>query len=436
MQVSVESTSELGRKMTVHLPEEKIQVQVDSRLQNLARQAKIDGFRPGKVPASIIRQRYGSGVRQEVVTDLIQSSFYEAVQAEKLNPAAGPTITPNLASEGEGFSYIADFEVLPEVATIALAQLQVKKFVSAVGNEDLDAMVLKLRGQRKTWREVERPAALEDRLTISFQGEADGSNFTDGTVEDFHVVLGSNQLIPGFEDKLVGRTANSEDAFTLDFPADYGAAHLAGKTAEFKVKVSKIEESVLPELDEEFVKSFGIESGLIDDFRADIKSNMEREMTRALQARTKTSVMDALYSSNAALTLPAVMVSQELDSLIKPYVDTAKKNNQPIDQDALRQRLEPTAKRRVVLGLALGKLMEDHNVKADPKRVRAVIDDIALSYEDPQQVVNWYYSNKEQLSQVEGMVLEDQVVDIVLSHAQVTEEQIPFGELMQPQSGA
>lgn len=436
MQVSVESTSELGRKMTVHLPEDKIQGQVDVRLKNLARQAKIDGFRPGKVPASLIKQRYGSGVRQEVVADLIQSSFYEAVQAEKLNPAAGPTITPAQPGSGEGFSYIADFEILPEIAAIALDQLSVKKFSSEVGEDDLDAMVLKLRCQRKNWREVDRPAALEDRLTISFEGISDGNNFTDGTVEDFVVVLGSNQLIPGFEDKLIGRSVKSEGSFELEFPTDYGAAHLAGKTAEFKVTVNKIEESVLPELDEEFVKSFGIESGAIADFRADIKANMEREMARALQSKTKTSVMDELYARNAELLIPTVMVRQELDTLIKPYAEAAKNNKAPFDEAALLLRLEPLAKRRVALGLLLGKLMEDLKLKADPKRVRAAIDDIALSYEDPQQVVNWYYSNKEQLSQVEGMVLEDQVVDAILAQAQVTEERIAFSELMQPQSQA
>jgi len=436
MQVSVESTSELGRKMTVHLPEEKIQVQVAARLKNLARQAKIDGFRPGKVPAALIERRYGAGVRQEVVADLIQSSFYEAVQSEKLNPAAQPTITPNSAEDGKGFSYVADFEVLPEMPSIVLEELHVKKLVSEVGHQDLDSMLEKLRSQRKTWRPVERPAALEDRVTIRFQGECDGKNFTDGTVEDFAVILGSNQLIPGFEDKLVGRTIDSEDSFTLCFPGNYGASHLAGKAAEFRVTVRAIEESVLPDVDEEFVKSFGIESGSIDDFRADIKANMEREMARALQGKTKNAVMDALYENGSGLQLPAVMITEELDSLLRPYRDAAKGNRQALDENSLKARLESAARRRVALGLLLGKLMEDAKIKVDPKRVRAMIEDMALSYEDPQQVVNWYYSNKEQLSQVEGAVLEDQVVDLVLAKARVSEEFIPFQVLMQPQAQA
>jgi trigger factor len=434
MQVSVESTSELGRKMTVHVPEEKIQVEVASRLKNLAGKVKIDGFRPGKVPASVIQKRYGQGVREEVLADLVQSTFYEAVRAEKLNPAGGPTITPQSAENSEGFSYVADFEVVPEIQLTPVDSLSVNRFVSEVTDEDLDNMVEKLRDQRKTWRQCDgRPAAMGDRLLISFEGTCDGENFTNGRVEDFGVVLGSNQLIPGFEEKLVGVTAGSDCQFSIDFPSDYGNINLAGKSAEFSVSVAKIEEPVLPAIDQEFVNSFGIESGSADDFRADIKANMEREMTRALQAKTKTSVMDELYSRHADMLIPGVLVQQEISELIKPYVESAKKAKQPIDQASLSERLTPVAKRRVALAMILGRLIDSERIKVDSKRVRAAIDDLSLSYEDPSQVVNWYYSNKEQLSQVENMVLEDQVVDAVLAKAQVSEESVLFKDLMQPQ---
>ena len=433
MQVSVESTSELGRKMTVHVPEDKIQGEVATRLKRLAGQVRIPGFRPGKVPAALIRQRYEGSVREEVLAELIQSSFYEAVQAEKLNPAGGPTITPQVQAENGGFSYVADFEVVPEIRLVELNGLSVKRYVSEVADDDLEAMVVKLREQRKTWRAADRAAAVGDRLSISFEGVSEGENFTDGRVEDFIVVIGSNQLIPGFEDKLVGLTVGGDLTFSIDFPAEYGNTKLAGKAAEFSVHVGKIEEPVLPEVDIEFVKSFGIESGAVDDFRSDIRGNMEREMARTLRSKSKTAVMDALYERHADLKLPEILVTQEVNELLKPYVESAKKSKQTLDEAGLRERLDGTARRRVALGLLLGRLIEGEKLRVDAKRVRAAVEDMSLSYEDPAQVVNWYYSNKEQLAQVENMVLEDQVVDLIFTKANVAEEHIPFKELMQPQ---
>ena len=432
MQVSVESTSELGRKMTVHVPEEKIQGEVSTRLKNLAGKVKVDGFRPGKVPPAVIQKRYGQGVREEVLSDLIQSSFYEAIRSEKLNPAAGPTITPQASEDGSGFSYIADFEVVPDINLVPVDTLQVKRYVSEVTEADLENMVTKLREQRKAWVVTERAAAQGDRLEISFEGVSEGENFTNCRVDNFSVVLGSNQLIPGFEDKLIGLSAGSDIDFSIDFPAEYANAKLAGKAADFKVSVLKVEESVLPEVDEAFVRSFGIESGSPDDFKADIKANMEREMTRALQGKSKTSVMDELYRRHVELKLPEVLIAQELDEMVKPYVESAKQAKQQIDVNALRERLQSSAQRRVALGLLLGRLIEAEKLRVDSKRVRAAVEDMSLSYENPEQVVNWYYANKDQLSQVENMVLEDQVVDLILSKAQVTEEQVPFADLMQP----
>ncbi len=431
MQVSVETTSELSRKMTVQVPEEKIQEQVNTRLRGLAGRVKIDGFRPGKAPQSLIKKRFGPSVRDEVVADLIQSSFYDAVRDEKLNLAASPMITPKESAEGKGLVYEADFEVVPEFSLASLETLEVTRFASTVAESDVDGMVLRLREQRKTWQEAGRPAAEGDRLTIHFEGVSEGENFTDGKVENFQVVIGSKQLIPGFEDGLVGAAAGGALKLELSFPEDYGNKKLAGKTAEFTVEIEKVEEGVLPEVESEgFLESFGVENGDVASFRDDIKGNMEREMNRALASRTKTSVMDALYAAHSALPLPRVMVDQEVEHMLNPYRQTAKKRQQHLDEAPLKERFEPIARRRVSLGLVLGKIIEAEKLSVDAKRVRAAVEDLAVSYESPEQVVSWYYSNPEQLRQVESMVLEDQVVDAVLAKAKVNEEQVAFAELM------
>ena len=431
MQVSVETTSELNRKMTVHVPEDKIQEQVASRLRSLAGKVKIDGFRPGKVPQSLIRKRFGSSVREEVLADMIQTSFYDAIREEKLNPVGGPLITPQESAEGQGLKYVADFEVMPEFVLMPLEVMEVKRFTSEVTAEDLDGMILRLREQRKVWHEVERPAAVNDRVIINFEGRTGDETFTEGPVKNFSVVLGSKQLVAGFEDKLIGTTPGAHLAFELSFPSDYGNEKLAGKTAQFSVEVTKIEEGVLPEVDAAFVKAFGIEDGDEQNFRADVKANMEREMNRALQARTKNSVMDVLFERNSSLSVPRVLIEQELARLIEPYKQAAQKSNQKVDDAQLKQRLEPVAKRRVALGLILNKIIDVNRLSVDQKRVRVAVEELAMSYENPEQVVNWYYSNHDQLKQVESMVLEDQVVDAVLANAKTADEEISFKDLMQ-----
>ena len=430
MQVSVETTSGLNRKITIQVPEEKIQEKIASRLKALSRQVKIDGFRPGKVPQGVIKKRYGQQVREEVLSELIQSSFYDAVRDEQLRPAGAPEIKAHKIEEGQGLEYEANFEVMPEFVPMPLETLEVKRFVSEVTEADVDAMVERLREQRKTWREVERPAAEGDRVLISFEGWLGEESFTNGRVESFPVVLGSKQMIPGFEEKLIGTEAGAKLDFELEFPADYPGEKMAGKTGRFSIDVLKIEESVLPELDAEFIKSFGVEDGSLTAFRDDIRGNMEREMRRALQARTKRSVMDALFSANA-ITLPNVLIKDELESLLAPYRESAQKRQQSLDEAKLREQLGPLAQRRVALALILGKLIEAHNVSVNPARVRAAVEDLALSYEDSEAVVRWYYGEKGRLQEVENLVMEDQIVDLVLEKARVTEEHIGFHELVQ-----
>jgi trigger factor len=434
MQVSVETTSELSRKITVSVPEEKIRQQVESRLQSLSGNVKIDGFRPGKVPQTIVRKRYGQQVREEVLTDLIRSSFAEAVQDEKLNPVGAPQIKANKADEGEGLEYEASFEIMPDFVPMPLETLEVKRFTSAVSDEDVDGMIQRLREQRKTWHEVSRPSALGDRVVIAFEWTHDNESFTQGRNEDFGVVLGSGQMIPGFEEQLTGVVTGAALEFELEFPEGYPGA-MAGKSGHFSVEITKIEEPALPELDVEFVKSFGIEDGDLEAFKADIRGNMEREMRRALKSRTKSSVMDQLFERNA-VTLPGVLVEDELNDLLKPYRESPRKHKHPLDEAAVKPQLEPLARRRVSLALILGKLIDAHGVKVDPARVRAAVEDLAASYEDADEVVRWYFADPARLREVENLVLEDQVVDLVIEKAKSTEESIDFQTLMKAATGA
>lgn len=439
MQVSVETTSELSRKMTIQVPEDQIQEQVSSRLKSLSLRVKIDGFRPGKAPHSVLKKRYGQQVREEVLSELIQSTFHNAVRDEKLRPAGVPEITAHKADEGEGLEYEASFEVMPEFVPMPLESLEVRRYVSEVTDEDVAAMIQRLREQRKTWHEVERPATEGDQLTISFEGWDGEESFTNGRVDDFPLVLGSGQMIPGFEEQLSGAAAGAKLDFDLPFPEDYPGAKMAGKTGRFSIEVAKVEEGRLPELDAEFARAFGVEDGDIEAFRAEIRGNMEREMRRALQTRTKTSVMDALYARNM-IALPSILVKDEINDLATPYLNSARERKQPIDETKLREQLDPVARRRVALALVLGKLVDSHNVTVDPNRVRATVEELALSYEEPAEVVRWYYGEKGRLREVENVVREDQIVDLVLEKAMATEERIDFQDLMraatanQPQS--
>ena len=429
MQVSVEATSELSRKMTVTVSEEKISQQVNSKLQSLSGNVKIDGFRPGKVPQAVIKKRYGQQVREEVVSDLIQSSFYDAVRDEKLNPAGAPQIKANKIAEGEGLEYEATFEIIPEFVLMPLETLEVKQFTSKVEVADIDRMVDRLRDQKKTWETVGRQSKSEDRIVISFEGVHEGENFTNGKTEDFPVVIGSGQMIPGFEDKLIGLSAGDKTEFDIEFPKEYPSEKLAGNTAHFTIEVARVEEPKLPALDADFVKSFGVSSGDAAELRNDILSNMEREMTRALKNRTKSSVMDQLFDRNT-LQLPEVLIQDELEDLLKPYRESARKHKQPLDEAGLKEQLSPLAKRRVALALILGKVIDANAVKVDPARVRQSVEEMAASYEDPEEVVRWYYADQTRLREIENMVLEDQIVDLVISKAKTTQEAIDFQALM------
>ncbi|MFW5442721.1 MAG: trigger factor [Methylococcaceae bacterium] len=431
MQVSVEKTSELGRKMTVSLPEEVIQEKMDVRFKSLAREVKIDGFRPGKVPVRVVKKMYSDRVRDEVTGDLIQKSYFEALEEQKLTPAGHPHINPT--DEMVGFEYIAEFEVYPEISLDGLAGLDVKRPVATVESADHDAMVAKLRDQKKEWGVVERASEKSDRVTLHFSGVCDGENFTDGKVKDYAVEIGSEQMIPGFEQELIGLEASANKSFEVAFPEEYGNEKLAGKTAEFEVEIVKVEASVLPEIDEAFIKAYGIEDGTVESFNADVQANMERELVQALKGELKTAVMDALFDK-ILIAVPNALIDQEIQSMMKPYEANAKKQGMKVeDLDLPKEMFEVQAKRRVALGLILGEIIRKNEIKVDDAKVRSTLEEMASSYDRPEEVIEWYYSDETRLNEVKQIVVEDQTVNWIVDQAQVSDETITFDQAMDKQ---
>ncbi len=431
MQVSVEKTSELSRKMTVSVPEEVVQEKMAARLKSLAREVKIDGFRPGKAPQHVVKKMYGDRVRGEIASDLIQSTYFKALADQNLNPAGYPHIHP--LDEVEGFKYTAEFEVYPEIALDELSQIEVIRPVATVEESDVDAMIEKLRVQKKDWQIVERTAQEQDRITISFSGTVDGENFTDGKVENYSVEIGSKQMIPGFEDNLIGLEAGSGKTFQITFPESYGNDKLAGKVAEFEIEVGKVEAPVLPEIDVDFIKAYGIEDGSLASFREDIRANMQQELEQALRGKLKNAVMDALYEK-IQITVPNTLIDREVENMMKPYLETAKRQKMKLDDLKLpREIFEDQAKRRVALGLILGEVIQKNGIKLDADKVRSAVEDMAKNYERPEDVVSWYYSDEKRLEDVKQMVLEDQTVEWLVAQAKVSDQVVNFDDVMAKQ---
>ncbi|MDP7536642.1 MAG: trigger factor [Methylococcales bacterium] len=435
MQVSVEKVSDLSRKMTVRVLEESIQEKAETRLKTLAKDVKLDGFRPGKVPFHVVKKMFGERARGEVISALIESSYYEALQSEGLKPAGAPHIVPSEdQGNDDGFEYVADFEVLPEVDLAGIDQIEVKQPVCSVQEENIEKTIETLRLNKKEWNAVERSGQETDRLTFHFSGVCDDKNFTDGKVENYQLELGSNQMIPGFEDELLGLNAGQQKVFDSVFPEEYGNADLAGKTATFDVEVVLVEEMSLPVVNEEFIKSFGSTAGDVDSFKGEVKANLEIELGQAIKRHLKNQVMDSLFDKSP-MNLPGVLVDQEIEALKQPYKENAKRQKQAIsDSDLPREMFEEQAKRRVALGLLLSEIIQENEIQVDAARVRQEIEVMANTYEKPEDVVNWYYADKKRLADVERMILEEQVIDWVVKHNTVVEENVAFDELMTVQN--
>lgn len=431
MQVSVEATGGLERRITVQVPAERIEKEIGDRLKSLTRTARVAGFRPGKVPFKVIERKYGAQVRQEVLGEVVQSSFYEAVAQEKLRPAGGPKIEASKIEPGQNLEYSATFEVYPEIRLASLEGVSIERPVAEVTDEDVERVINTLRKQRVTWNEVDRPAQNEDRLIIDFEGLIDGAPFPGGTGKQVALVLGSGSFIPGFEEQLSGVRAGEQRTFDVQFPDDHPAKEVAGKQVRFQVNVSSVSEPQLPEVDEAFAKSFGISDGSVQSLRAEVRQNMQRELDQTIRAKVKQQVMDALLEKNK-IELPSVLVEQEIDRLIaqaqEQFRDPARRQNLSLP----RSLFEEQARRRVALGLLLGEVIKANDIKLDQARVRQTVEGLASTYENPEEVVNWYYSNRNLLSGIEALVLEDQVVDLLLQQMNVVDTPTDFAALMNP----
>lgn len=434
MQVSVETTSGLERRMTVGIPADRIESEVNKRLQQTASRAKVDGFRPGKVPMSVIRKRFGGSARQEVMGEVIQSSFYEAIMQEKLNPAGAPSVEPKELDEGKDFEYVATFEVYPEITLGDFAEIKVERIESEVRDEDLENMLDILRKQNTQFALAERAAENGDQLKVDFVGKVDDEPFQGGTASNTEIVLGSGRMIPGFEDGLVDAKAGDSVTLKVTFPEDYQNLELAGKPAEFDVIVHSVSAPALPELDDEFFAKFGVDEGGIEAFRSEVRKNMERELRQAIKTKVKTQVMDGLLATNS-IDVPKALVSTEIDRLREQAVQQFGGAN--IKPEQLPAELfEEQAKRRVSLGLVVADVVKQNDIKPDNDRVRAMVEELASAYQEPEQVVNWYYQNEQQLAEIQSVVLEEQVVDTVLQKAQVTTKQVPYEDAVKPAQSA
>lgn len=433
MQVSVETMSGLQRRMTITVPAARVDSEVNQRISKAARSVRMDGFRPGKVPVAVVKKRFGASIRQEALGDLIRECFYEAVTQEKLSPAGFPTIE-SVKDEGDAdIAFVASFEVLPEVKLGDFAGIKIERPVGEVSEADVEKMIDTLRRQRATWTDTAEAAKDGDRLDIDFDGVADGVAFEGGSSKGFSLVLGSNRMIPGFESGLVGAKAGEEHTLKVTFPEDYQAENLKGKAAEFKVKVNKVQTPVLPELDEAFIKSFGVQEGTVDKFRADVRKNMEREFRQAVKNKVKGQVLDGLVSMHV-IDIPKALLANEISRLRQNMLKQFGGNAKNVNPDMLPDELfSEQARRSVALGLLIGEVIKKGELKVDAARVRTLIEEVAESYENPSEVVNWYYGNKEQLQQVEAVVLEDQVVDHILAGAQVSDKPASYEEVLRPQ---
>lgn len=430
MQVSVETLSDLERRVTVQVPAERLAKEIQDRLLSLSRRVKVDGFRPGKVPLKLVKRMYGDQVRYEAVSELMEHSLHEALVLEKLNPLGGPKIEPKNLEDGQDLEYCATFEVMPEFDPTGFENIQIERPTAEVTEQDVDNMVQNLRQQRAVWSEVERPAAEGDRVRIDFEGTIDGQNFAGGKGDNVSVVLGKGSMLKDFEDQLAGLSAGAHTEFDLTFPEDYQVKDVATKTARFQVKLHAVEEAILPEVDDTFAESFDVKENGVAGLRQSLRENMERELRDGIKAAIKRQAMQGLLDANH-IPLPRVLIETEIEHLARQLYFPSEAKDEKTRQ-LKTQLFEPEARRRVALGLLISRLAAVQGIAVDDRRVRNYLETMASTYQDPAEVLRWYEKTPRALENVRALVLEDQVVDWLLERARVTEKASTFAEIMTP----
>lgn len=431
MQVSVETTQGLGRRLSITIKAEDIKKAVDKELINTAKKVRIDGFRKGKVPLKIVEQRYGASILQDALSDLMQRNFVDAIIQEKINPAGAPTYSPTQFKEGQDYTYTVEFEVYPDVKIKDLDKIEVEKPVAEVNDADIDTMIETLRKQQGTWKEVDQSAQEQNRVTLDFVGQVDGNEFEGGKADNFTLVLGQGRMIPGFEDAIVGHKAGDKFDINVTFPQDYHAENLKGKPAVFAATLNKVEELELPELNKDVIKRFGIADGTVESLRAEVRKNMLRELNATIRNKIKAQVIDGLVKNNE-IDVPNALIEREIDVLRQQAVSRFGGNVKQA-MELPKELFEAEAKRRVSVGLLFGEIIESNKLKADETRVKSLIDEIATAYEDPKEVIEYYHKDKKAMDNLRSVALEDQVVDLLLASAKVTDKNYSFSELMNQQ---
>jgi len=431
MQVSVETKEGLERELTVEFPKSDINGEVNTRLQSLTKTAKINGFRPGKIPMSVIKKRYSGHVEAEVLNEKLQQSYYEAINQENLKPAGQPTIDIIDNDDKDNVSYKAVFEVYPEISLASLAEQSYEKAVVSISEEDIDATVENIRKQNQTFNIVERGAQEGDQVVVDFTGTIDGEAFKGNEGQQVPVTLGQGQMIEGFEEGIKG--ANAGDSLTLDlkFPEDYHYKDVAGKDVQFSITVSAVKEVALPELNDEFYEKFGVKDGGRDAFRAEVKKNMQLELDKAISAKLKNQVMDAVLEVNDIL-VPKYLVKEEATNMAKQMQEQYQIQNQGADlQTSL---FEDQATKRVSLGMLLAELVKVNDISVDNDLVMEKINEMAATYENPKEVVDYYMSDQNKLAEMRSFVLEEKVVNWACEQGTVSDKDYSFTEFMNPKT--
>ncbi|MEZ9460660.1 trigger factor [Vibrio splendidus] len=430
MQVTVETLEGLERRLNITVPAANIEDAVTAELRNIAKNRRFDGFRKGKVPMKMVAKMYGKAVRQDVMGEVMQRHFIEAIVKEKINPAGAPTFAPVENNEGADLVFNATFEVYPEVELKGLENITVEKPAVEVKEADVEEMIETLRKQQATWTEVEAAADAGSRATIDFVGSIDGEEFEGGKAENFPLDMGAGRMIPGFEDGIVGKTAGMEFEIEVNFPEDYHAENLKGKAAKFSIKLNKVEARELPELNEEFVSKFGAAEG-VEGLKAEVRKNMERELKQAVKNRIKEQAIDGLVNENN-IDVPSALIDQEIGVLRQQAAQRFGGNTEAADQ-LPRELFEEQAKRRVVVGLLLGEVIKTEELKADDEKVKAIIEEMATAYEDPTEVIAYYEQNEQMMNNMRNVALEEQAIDAIIAKAQVSDKEVSFNELMNQQ---